>query len=118
MGLTSALNTARFGIDYNQKQIEVTAANIANADKVGYSTKTVSVDVFFDGQGNVSGIQSTLVSRVLDEKIQTAYFESLAETKYASEIADYTDRIDSVFGTIDDSSSVTSLATALSNEMR
>ncbi|MEP2725561.1 flagellar basal body protein, partial [Roseibium sp.] len=38
MGLTSALNTALFGLTYNQKQIDVTASNIANADTAGYST--------------------------------------------------------------------------------
>jgi len=117
MGLTSALNTARFGIDYNQKQIEVTAANIANADKVGYTAKTVSVDVFFDGQGNVSGIQSTQVTRIIDERIQSAYFGSLAETNYATQIADYTGRLDEIIGTIDDGSSMTSLATEMSNKL-
>ena len=117
MGLTSALNTARFGIDYNQKQIEITAANIANADKVGYTAKTVSVDVFFDGQGNVSGIQSTQVTRIIDERIQAAYFGSLAETNYAYQIADYTGRLDEIIGTIDDGSSMTSLATEISNKL-
>ena len=117
MGLTSALNTARFGIDYNQKQIEVTAANIANADQVGYTAKQVSVDVFFDGQGNVSGIKSTQVTRIIDERIQAAYFGSLAETNYASQIADYTSRLDEVIGTIDDGSSMTSLATEMSNKL-
>lgn len=117
MGLASALNTARFGIEYNQKQLDVTAANIANADKVGYSSKTISVDVLFDGEGNVSGIQSTQVTRIVDEKVQSAYFESLAETNYAAQIADFTDRLDEVFGTIDDESSITSLVTELSNKI-
>ncbi|MBD1547831.1 flagellar hook-associated protein FlgK [Roseibium aggregatum] len=117
MGLTSALNTSLFGIDYNQTQIDVTSANIANAGTSGYSTKTVTVDVFFDGQGNVSGIQSTNVSRVIDEKVQKAYFGSLAETNYAAQIADYTDRVDQIIGTINDKSSVPSLATELSNKL-
>ncbi|MDN3719944.1 flagellar basal body protein [Roseibium salinum] len=39
MGLTSALNTAVFGLGYNQRQLDVTAANIANADTAGYSKK-------------------------------------------------------------------------------
>lgn len=39
MGLTSALNTAVFGITYNQRQLDVTASNIANADTAGYSKK-------------------------------------------------------------------------------
>jgi flagellar hook-associated protein 1 FlgK len=117
MGLTSALNTALFGIQYNQKQIEVTASNISNADTAGYSKKTVSVDVFFDGQGNVSGIQSTQVVRVIDERIQSAYFDSLAETNYAAEIAAYTESLDRIFGTVGDESSLTSLVTSLSTKL-
>ena len=53
MGLTSALNTAVFGITFNQRQMDVTAANIANADTAGYSKKTVSANAYFDGDGNV-----------------------------------------------------------------
>lgn len=117
MGLTSALNTALFGIQYNQKQIEVTASNISNADTAGYSKKTVSVDVFFDGSGNVSGIQSTQVVRVIDERIQSAYFDSLAETNYAAEIAAYTESLDRIFGTIGDESSLTSLVTSMSTKL-
>jgi flagellar hook-associated protein 1 FlgK len=50
MGLTSALNTAVFGISFNQRQIDVTASNIANADTAGYSKKTVSANAYFDGE--------------------------------------------------------------------
>ncbi len=117
MGLTAALNTALFGVQYNQKQIDVTAANIANADTAGYSAKTVSVDVFFDSEGNVSGLQSTNVVRVIDEKIQASYFNSLAETNYAAEIASYTSRLDEIIGTVDDGSGMAYLVTDLSNKL-
>ncbi|MES0882645.1 flagellar hook-associated protein FlgK [Roseibium sp. SCP14] len=118
MGLTSALNTAVFGITYNQRQLDVTAANIANADTAGYSKKTVSANAYFDGQGNVAGISATEVRRVVNEQIQADYFNSLADTNYAKQIADYTDRLDDIFGTIDDKSSLSSLAGQLSSSLQ
>ncbi|MEM9633719.1 MAG: flagellar hook-associated protein FlgK [Pseudomonadota bacterium] len=118
MGLTSALNTAVFGITYNQRQLDVTAANIANADTAGYSKKTVSANAYFDGQGNVAGISATEVRRVVNEQIQSDYFNSLADTNYAKQIADYTDRLDDIFGTIDDKSSLSSLAGQLTSSLQ
>lgn len=117
MGLTSALNTALFGISYNQKQIDVTASNIANADSAGYSTKALSAKVFFDRNGGVSGLVSTEVTRIVDERIQASYFDSLSDTRYAGQIASFTDLLDDIFGTIGDSSSLTSLSTELTNSL-
>ncbi|GAB4530936.1 MAG: flagellar hook-associated protein FlgK [Roseibium sp.] len=117
MGLTSAMNTAVFGIAYNQRQLDVTASNIANADTVGYSKKTISAQVFFDGSGNVAGMSATEVRRIVDEQIQTDYFNSLADTNYAKQIASFTDRLDDIFGTIGDKSSLSALAGDLSSAL-
>ncbi|KZM48087.1 flagellar hook-associated protein FlgK [Labrenzia sp. OB1] len=117
MGLTSALNTAVFGIKYNQRQLDVTAANIANADTAGYSKKTVSANVYFDTLGNVSGVTATEVRRIVDEQIQTDYFNSIADTSYARQISDFTDRLDDIFGTRDDSSGLSVLAGELTSSL-
>jgi len=117
MGLTSAMNTAVFGIAYNQRQLDVTASNIANADTVGYSKKTISAEVFFDGTGNVAGMSATEVRRIVDEQIQTDYFNSLADTNYAKQISSFTDRLDDIFGTLDDNSSLSALAGDLSSAL-
>ncbi|GAA0773539.1 flagellar hook-associated protein FlgK [Roseibium denhamense] len=113
MGLTSALNTAVFGITYNQRQMDVTAANIANADTAGYSTKTVSAKAYFDGQGNVAGVVSNEIRRVLDTQIQEDYFASLSDTNYANQVANFTDRLDDIFGTIGDDSGLASMASKM-----
>ncbi|SHM16197.1 flagellar hook-associated protein FlgK [Roseibium suaedae] len=117
MGLTSALNTALFGIQYNQRQIDVTAGNVANADTVGYSAKSVQANVFFDSSGNVTGIVSSDIIRKIDERIQSAYFSSLADNKYANQIADFTDRLDNIIGTLDDGSGLANLATEFANSL-
>ncbi len=113
MGLSSALNTAVFGITYNQRQIDVTAANIANADTAGYSKKTVSANAYFDGDGNVAGIISNEISRIVNTEIQHDYFSSLADTSYGKQIFAFTDRLDDIFGTIGDETGLTSLASKL-----
>ncbi|MFD1696626.1 flagellar hook-associated protein FlgK [Roseibium aestuarii] len=117
MGLTSALNTALFGLTYNQKQLDVTAANVANADTQGYSTKQIAANVFFDGEGNVSGILSSKVTRVVDLTIQKSYFGSLAETNYASQISEFTARLDELFGTLEDGLGLNTLMSELSNSL-
>ncbi|MBO9419907.1 flagellar hook-associated protein FlgK [Labrenzia sp. R4_2] len=110
MGLTSALNTAVFGISFNQRQIDVTASNIANADTAGYSKKTVSANAYFDGEGNVAGIVTNEISRIINEEIQSDYFNSLADTNYGKQIAAFTDRLDDIFGTIGDQTGLSALA--------
>ncbi|WP_282046042.1 flagellar hook-associated protein FlgK [Roseibium album] len=117
MGLTSALNTAVFGITYNQRQLDVTANNIANADTVGYSKKSISATAYFDGQGNVAGLTATEIRRVVDEQLQADYFSSLTDTNYAKQIANFTERLDGIFGTIGDSSSLSSLIGNLSSAL-
>lgn len=113
MGLSSALNTAVFGITYNQRQIDVTAANIANADTAGYSKKTVSANAYFDGEGNVAGILSNEISRIVNTEIQHDYFSSLADTSYGKQIFAFTDRLDDIFGTIGDQTGLSNLASNL-----
>ncbi|MEP1933005.1 MAG: flagellar hook-associated protein FlgK [Roseibium sp.] len=113
MGLTSALNTAVFGITFNQRQIDVAAANIANADTAGYSKKSISAKAYFDGDGGVAGIISNEVIRTLDKQIQTDYFRSLADTNYGAQISAFTDRLDDIFGTLGDKSGLSALASEL-----
>lgn len=117
MGLSSALNTAVFGITYNQRQLDVTANNIANADTVGYSKKTISAKAYFDGQGNVAGLTATEITRIVDEKIQADYFGSLADTNYAKQISSFTGRLDEIFGTIGDNASLSTLVGNLSSAL-
>lgn len=117
MGLTSALNTAVFGIAFNQRQIDVTASNVANADTAGYSKKSVSATAYVDGNGGVAGILTNEITRIVNEEIQSDYFNSLANTNYGSQIAAFTERLDSIFGTIDDNSSLTALSSELTSAL-
>jgi flagellar hook-associated protein 1 FlgK len=117
MGLTSALNTALFGLTHNQRQIDVTAANIANANTAGYTAKRVEADVYFDRHGNVSGLLTSDIRREVDRAIQDGYWDSLAGTAFAKTISSYTSEIDSTVGTLSDSSSLPSLMSKLNTNL-
>ncbi|NBN77159.1 flagellar hook-associated protein FlgK [Microvirga tunisiensis] len=117
MGLTSALNTAIFGLTHNQRQIDVTAANIANANTAGYTAKRVEADVYFDKHGNVSGLLTSDIRRDVDRAIQAGYWDSLAANAYARTFSGYTSEIDRTIGTIGDSSSLPSLMSKLNTNL-
>ncbi|MEH0076552.1 flagellar hook-associated protein FlgK [Pannonibacter sp. Pt2] len=117
MGLTSALNTALFGLSYNQKQIDLTAANVANAKTEGYTAKRIEANVYFDKDGNVSGILSSDIKRQVNESIQMAYWDSRAATAYSTTKASYTQQMDATLGTLEDSSSLPSLMSRLNTSL-
>ncbi|NVK33122.1 MAG: flagellar hook-associated protein FlgK [Rhodobacteraceae bacterium] len=117
MGLQAALNTAVFGISHNERQINVTAQNIANADTAGYTRKEISANVLFDGRGGVSGILSTDVRRSVDQAIQLAYQDSLSTTNYAAQIADFTSRVDGILGSLNDGSGLSALMSDYSSAL-
>ena len=117
MSLTSALNTALFGLTHNQRQIDVTAANIANANTAGYTAKRVEANVYFDKHGNVSGLLTSNIRRDIDQAIQGSYWDSLAETAYANIRQAYTSEIDRTIGSLGDSSSLPSLMSKLNSNL-
>ena len=108
MGLGSALNTALLGLGFNQRQLDVTAANLANSDTVGYTRKSISASATYDGNGRITGVDTNSMSRFLDLAVQGQYRTSLAQQSYASVAQEYTARLDSLFGTIEDSGSIAS----------
>lgn len=119
MGLGSVLNTALIGLGYNQRQLDVTAGNIANADTVGYTRKSLTASVSYDGNGRVTGLDADSMRRYLDLAVQTQYRTSLAQNNYASVSQQYTARLDTLFGTIKDAGSlpntVNSFISSMSN---
>ncbi len=112
MGLSSALNTALIGLGFNQRQLDVTASNIANADQPGYTRKSLTASVAFDGLGRPIGLSSDELRRALDTATQRQYWTALSQQQYASIARDYTSRLDQLFGTIGDPGSLSTVANA------
>ncbi len=98
MGLTSALSMALSGLNANQRGLQLTATNIANADTPGYTAKTIDQTSLVEG-GRVIGLDSTRIQRSLDEAIQTQLRTESASGRYAERIDSYQSRLDELFGT-------------------
>lgn len=112
MGLISALNTAVSGLGLNQRQLEVTAANIANADRAGYTKKTVRASATVDGSGRTLGVYADGLSRSLNIEVQNQYRASVSQQQYAEVKSSYAQYLDQLFGTIDDPGSLPNTANA------
>ncbi len=68
MSLSVSLGNALSGLQVNQRAIEVTSHNVANAHTEGYSRQTVNREtVVVAGQG--SGVRSASIGRTIDEFI-------------------------------------------------
>lgn len=98
MGLTSALSMALSGLNANQRGLQLTATNIANADTPGYTAKTIDQTSLVEN-GRVIGLESTRIQRSLDEAIQTQLRTESASSLYANRINSYQSRLDELFST-------------------
>lgn len=98
MGLTSALSMALSGLNANQRGLQLTATNIANADTPGYTAKTIDQTSLVEN-GRVIGLESTRIQRSLDEAIQTQLRTESASSLYANRINAYQSRLDELFST-------------------
>lgn len=106
MSLSSALNTALYGLGFNQRQLDITAANIASADTAGYTRKSVTASVYYGNDGAVIGIVADQVHRSLDEQVQSQYRTSQADMEFANLMASYSSRVDELVGSIEDPGSL------------
>lgn len=114
MGLNSALSLALSGLNANQRNLEVSAANIANADTPGYTKKSLNQTVQV-ADNRVIGLRADEVTRLLDESIQRQYWSGLADASYADTRASFSARVDQAFGA---PGSANALDTVLSNFSR
>lgn len=111
MGLSSALNTALYGLGFNQRQLDITAANIASADTAGYTKKSVTASVIYSNNGSVIGVIADQVNRSLDEQVQSQYRTSNADMEFINLMASYSSRVDELLGSIDDPGSLSAVMT-------
>lgn len=97
MSLSTALSVANSGLKVNSRELDVTAANIANADTIGYTKKTISrtESVY---QGQITSVVGTGIQRVIDEIAQQQYWTETSATQYSGTITNYLNQVDQLFG--------------------
>jgi flagellar hook-associated protein 1 FlgK len=70
MSLDTALLAARSGLLHTQRALAASASNVANAETVGYTRKTVAGQALVAG-GEAAGVRSLAPSRDVDEALLT-----------------------------------------------
>ncbi len=116
MSLTSSLYTSFAGLRNTESQITVSANNVTNADKAGYTRKQYSPEYGISGLGSVP-VGGTVTTILFDPFLFEKVIEDTSIAASNSTIAEYLDRYADRLGTISGgntlSASVDDLASAL-----
>jgi flagellar hook-associated protein 1 FlgK len=97
MGLLTALNTAASGLRSTQVGLDVVASNVANANSIGYSRRTV-VAVQSVAGDRTTGVRSDTIERVLDAALQKQLRLETSGAAYTSSMARFALELDRLFG--------------------
>ncbi len=106
MGLSTALNTALSGLKVTQAGLEVVSSNVANEKTPGYTRKNTVQTTLVSG-GTSANVRLNDVQRTLDTYVQKQLRTESASLAYANITANYTDRLQKLFGTPGDTLSFT-----------
>lgn len=105
MSLTSALNAARSGLAASQAGIDVTSRNIANANTVGYTAKSISQSNLIVA-GESKGVTRLAAQRQVDAFLQQQIRTENATTSALTAKADMLTRLDRMFGSPESETSI------------
>ena len=97
MGLGQALSIASSGLRATNRELEITASNITNANTPGY-TRKVSNREDVTVNGTVTAVIGTTVQRTIDEVAQKQLWTETAASNYTSVMADYLGQVDATMG--------------------
>lgn len=108
MAISSSLGIALTGLRSTQEQLAVTSSNVANADTVGYSRRTLSTSEL-STQGRTYGVDTGTVNRQINVLVQKQWRTANANSSYAETRLESLDLLNSYFGGPGDDSSLTSV---------
>lgn len=97
MGLTGALNAAVSGLRTTQVGMDVVASNVANANSIGYSRRTLAPVQATTGD-RTTGVRTGQIERVLDTIVQRQLRLETSGAAYTSTMARYAGELDRLFG--------------------
>lgn len=117
MSLIVSLQAAVSALQVNQRALEVTSNNIANANTEGYTRKTLSQQTrTLDGQG--AGVIAEDLTRHVDENLLKELRNQFSELG-AIEIKDtFFKRMQALFGTLLNDSSIAAIVTEFGNTLQ
>jgi flagellar hook-associated protein 1 FlgK len=98
MGISQALNAAIDGLNVNQSQIALVAANVANAGTAGYVSKSAT-QVAVAGNGPGIGVRISTIQREYDSYVQGQMWTENAGASYATTRSNMLNQLQDVYGT-------------------
>ncbi len=117
MSLAAAQNAAMSGLSFTEAQLAVTSSNIANAHVDGYTLKTIVGTEVYNKSTASSSVLTKQVQRQVDTQLQSAYWESLSDTAYATQYNDYIRLLDQMIGKVGDPGSIPGLMNNFTNAL-
>ncbi len=105
MGLTAILNSAVTGLNTAQTQMLVTANNVANVNTPGYARQKVLQETLVAGVQS-AGVRVAEVRRIVDNFLVQSLRSAVSDASRFKAEADAHDRLQSLFGRPDQSSSL------------
>lgn len=113
MSLNQILSSAISGLSASQAGMQTVSNNIANVNTTGYARQKVSLATSVSG-GQVTGVVVGEPSRVADKFLENAVYQRAGTSGRAEVVNTYLDRLQSLLGSTDSTSSLTSRLTSIS----
>jgi flagellar hook-associated protein 1 FlgK len=117
MGLMMALNAAVSGLRTTQTAMNITSQNVANANSVGYTRRTMSPVQQLAGD-QTSGVRAGEVNRVLNVLTQRQLRLELAGANYTALMASYAGQLDKLFGTPGGAGALDTMVNGFTNSLQ
>lgn len=112
MGLTIAMQSAISGLNAAQLALQITSANVTNANTPGYTRKTMDLETrILNGMG--AGVLTNNVLRNVDLDLQRQMRLQSSDASQYTTLGTYYDQMQHLFGNLDDNS--TSYVTSISS---
>jgi flagellar hook-associated protein 1 FlgK len=109
MSFAAIRNTATSALATSQVNMQIAASNIANADTAGY-TRKIGSQVMTSTGGLGAGVQVTSITGTADKYLLKSLNTATSELASASALKQFADRVQALFGTIDNDGSSNTLA--------
>ena len=112
-GITQALRNAQSGLLANQQSLSTVANNISNVNTIGYSKKIVNFENVAVS-GTPAGVKISEITRQIDEGLLKTVRLETSDLQTSAAKVDYFDRLQDLFGSPGDNTSISHLLSNLS----
>lgn len=113
MSFAAIRNTATSALNTTQVNMQIAASNIANADTAGY-TRKIGQQVMTSTGGYGAGVEVTTITGTADKYLLKSLNTATSELASATALKQFADRVQALFGSVDNDGSSSTLANHVS----